>query len=346
MGEMNNQELLVERYIQEGNNEEAIKSLLFLITKHAQQRDFEAAEAMREKIISIDPMALSEAIQAQEIIDSIKMKPTDSSHMEVWAELYERLVVDEANSLYNELEEVTYRPGQTIFEQGNKNTSLYFIDAGVAKYTFSEGKREMFIKKVGPGSIAGADTFFEAGLTTCSLVAIDRVKVRFLPVEALQRWEGGMPALEPKLRDYCNREEQVHELLQKNSMDRRKQRRVLLPGRILIKIVNAAGQPVGKTLRGDMGDVSVGGISFYVQANSRKQAQMLLGHDLALRFNMPPNMKEVERVGMVLGVRQHTDAYEQKKDKYSIHIKFNEVLAEKTIIDTARFIKMLDATQH
>ena len=345
MSEVSNQELLVDRYVNEGNNDEAIKSLLFLITKHAQQRDFEKAEALRERIISIDPMALSEAIQAQDIIDSIKMKPTDSSHMEVWAELYERLVVDEANALYNELEEVSYHGGQTIFEQGSKNSSLYFIDSGVAKYTFTEGKREMFIKKIGPGSIAGADTFFDVGNNTCSLIAIDRVKIRFLPTEALHRWEGTIPGLEAKLRDYSSREEQVYDLMKKNSMDRRKQRRVLLPGRILIKIMNGDGQPVGKTLRGDMGDVSVGGISFYVQANSRKQAQMLLGHDLFLRFNMPPNMKEVERVGMVLGVRQQTDAYEHK-DKYSIHIKFSEGLAENSIREAGKFLKMLDATQH
>ena len=43
----------------------------------------------------------------------------------------------------------------------------------------------------------------------------DRVKVRFLPDEAIQRWEGTLPALEPKLRDYCAREEQLHELLKK-----------------------------------------------------------------------------------------------------------------------------------
>jgi CRP-like cAMP-binding protein len=347
--EISNQELLVEKYIQDGNNEEAIKNLLFLITKHAQQRDFETAEAMREKIISIDPMALSEAIQAQEIIDSIKMKPADSSHMEIWSELYERLTVDEANALYNEMDEVTYNAGQTIFEQGGENSNLYFIDSGVAKYLFTEGKREMFIKKINPGTIAGTDTFFEVGKTTCSLVAIDRVKVRCLPSETLLRWEGTLPALEPKLRDFCSREEQVYELLKKNSMDRRKQLRVLLPGRILIKLVNNDGKPVGKTLRGDTGDVSVGGISFYIQVNNRKQAKMLLGHDLFLRFNMPPNMKQVERIGMVLGVRQQQsgDTYEgQKRDRYSIHIKFGEMLAETSIREAAKYLKMLDATQH
>ncbi len=344
MSDLKNHEELVERYVREGNNEEAINTLLFLITKYAQQRDFDAAEGLRERIISIDPMALSEAIQAQEIIDSTRMKPTDSGHMEVWADLYERLTVDEANSLYNDMEEVIFRPGQMIFEQGRKNSNLYFIDSGVAKYLYKEGKREMFIKKITAGSVAGMETFFDACHCTSSLVAIDQVKVRFLPSTALKNWEGSLPALEPKMRDFCDREEKVHELLNKNAQDRRKQRRVTLPGRILIKVVNKEGKPVGKTLRGDMGDVSAGGISFYVQASSREQAQMLLGHDLYLRFNMPPNMKEVERIAMVLAVRHHTATYEEK-DHYSLHLKFDKNLAEKSIIEAAKFIRMMNATQ-
>lgn len=346
MSDLKSHEELVERYVREGNNDEAINTLLFLITKYAQQRDFDAAEALRERIISIDPMALSEAIQAQEIIDSTRMKPTDTGHMEVWAELYERLTVDEANSLYNDMEEVMFKPGQMIFEQGRKNSNLYFIDSGVAKYLYKEGKREMFIKKITAGSVAGMETFFDAGHCTSSLVALDQVKVRFLPAEALKNWaEGGQPALEPKLRDFCDREEKVYELLSKNAQDRRHQRRVTLPGRILIKIVNKEGKPVGKTLRGDMGDVSVGGISFYVQANSREQAQMLLGHDLYLRFNMPPNMKEVERIAQVLAVRHHSASFEEK-DQYSLHMKFDKGLAEKSIIEAAKFIRMINATQH
>ena len=345
MSDLKNHEELVERYVREGNNEEAIHTLLFLITKYAQQRDFDAAETLRERIISIDPMALSEAIQAQEIIDSTRMKPTDSGHMEVWAELYERLTVDEANTLYNDMDEEMFRPGQVLFEQGAKNSNLYFIDSGVAKYLYKEGHREMFIKKITAGNVAGMETFFDAGHCTSSLVALDQVKVRYLSSEALKNWARSLPALETKLSEYCDKEEKVHELLNKNAQDRRKQRRVSLPGRILIKITNKEGKPVGKTLRGDMGDVSAGGISFYIQAHSREQAQMLLGHDLYLRFNMPPNMQEVERIAMVLAVR-HQKASFDDKEQYSLHMKFNKTLAEKSIIEAAKFIRMLDASQH
>ena len=73
---------------------------------------------------------------------------------------------------------------------------------------------------------------------------------------------------------------------------------------------------------------------------------MLLGHDLFLRFNMPPNMKEIERVGLVLGVRQHGDPYGPDKDKFSIHIKFSEELADNSIREAGKFLKMMDATQH
>jgi len=337
-------EELVERYIREGNTVEAIQSLLFLITKNAQQHDFDTAEALREKIISIDPMALSEAVRAQEIIDTARLKPADKGHMDVWAEMYEKLTIDEANAMFNEMEEVVVRPGKVIFEQGTSNSNLYFVDSGQAKHLYTQGNREMFIKRVVAGNLAGEDTFFDASLCTSSLVAIDRVKAHFLSNKILEEWRTRFPALEPKLRDFCAREVKVHDLLKRNAMDRRTQRRVVLPGRLLIKLVNAAGEPVGKTLQGKMGDVSIGGIAFYIQASNREQAQMLLGHKLHLRFNMPPNMNEVERIGLALGVRHHVQAVDQR-EKYSVHMKFDKILPEKFISETERFLKMLNSTK-
>ncbi len=339
MNEISKHEELVERYRREGNISEAISSLLFLITKYAQKRDFITAENLREKIISLDPMALSEAIRAQEIIDSARLRPENKGHMEIWSSLYDQLSVDEANTLFNALEEVTFRPGQVIFAQGSQNSNLYFINSGQAKHLYTQGDREMFIKRVLPGNLAGEDTFFNASLCTSTLVAIDRVKAHFLPSEFLGHWRSTCPGLEAKLQAYCAKEPKVNELLKRNSMDRRAQRRVVFPGRILIKVVNAAGLPVGKTMQGKIGDVSLGGVSFFIKAVDREQAQMLLGNKLHMRFNMPPNMKEFERIGLALGVRHHSGARDAL-ERFSVHIKFDQTLGEKDISETERYLKL------
>jgi len=339
MSEISKHQELVEKYRQEGNIKGAIESLLFLITKHAQKHDFVAAESLREKIISMDPMALSEAIRAQEIIDTARLKPNDKGLMEIWSGLYDKLTVDEANALFNETHEVTFRPAQKIFDQGIRSHNLYFINAGQAKHLFTQGNREMFIKRVGPGNVAGEDTFFDASLCTSTLVAIDRVKANFISNDSLKLWQTTAPQLEAKLKAFCAKEEKINDLLKRNAMDRRTQRRVVFPGRVLIKVVDFSGKPVGNTMQGKIGDVSIGGASFFIKAADREHAQMLLGNKLHLRFNLPPNMVEFERIGLALGVRHHADAV-NSLEQYSVHIKFDKILSDKDISETERFLKL------
>ncbi|MDT8335582.1 MAG: cyclic nucleotide-binding domain-containing protein [Desulfurivibrionaceae bacterium] len=340
MNDLAKYEKSIDHYLRQGDNQKAIKGLLALIKLYAQQKDFAKCEELRERIPAISPSALSELILAQEMIDSARSLPATESHRRVWTELYDRLTDEETKALQNELLEAAFEPGQTIFSQGQKNANLYFISAGQAKHIYTQENREVFISKISAGNVANETSFFEAGLCTTSLVAIDRVKVHFLPAITLLSWEGYLPALEAKLRDFCSCGVKIHELLKKSSLDRRIQRRIPLPGRILLKIVDAGGAVVGKTIRGDIADVSVGGVSFYVQTPSREQALMLLGHNLHLRFNMPPDMAEIEQIGKVLGVRRHREAFDLK-ERYSVHVMFSEILPEKSIVEAERFIKMI-----
>lgn len=335
-------EELVDRYIKAGKTDAAIKSLLFLITKYAQKHDFETANSLREKIITIDPMALTDAIKAHEIIEDSRRRPVDKGHMEVWSRLYDTLTMDEANILFNDMQERTFRPGETIFSQGTRNTYLYFINSGQAKHLYLQDNREMFLKRISTGNIAGEDTFFDATLCTTSLFAIDRVKAHFLEAGILTRWQGTAPGLEKKLRAFCEKEEKIHDLLKRNAMDRRTQRRVLLPGRILIRLVSNEGEPIGQTLRGHLGDVSVGGISFQIKVKERGQAQLLLGRKLHVRFNMPPTMTEVERIGIALGVRYKANDETETDDDFSVHIKFDDLLTNKALNDVERFLKVMN----
>lgn len=341
MNDLTRYEKTIEHYLRQGNNRKAVKGLLALIRICVENNDLAKAEKLRERITSADPSALSEVILAQEIIDSARAKPVAESHRRVWTELYARLTDEEAQALTNELQKTVFKPGETIFRQGQKNSNLYFIDAGHAKHVYSQDNREIFISKISAGNVANETSFFDAALSTTSLVATDQVTVHFLPAVTLLSWEGYLPALEPKLRDFCSRNVQIPELLQKNSLDRRIQRRIPLPGRILLKVVDADGEVVGKTIRGDIADVSVGGVSFYVRTPTREQALMLLGHNLHLRFNLPPDMVEIEQIGKVLGVRQHAEAFDTK-ERYSVHVKFSEKLPEQAIVEAERFVKMLE----
>ncbi|MCK4837240.1 MAG: cyclic nucleotide-binding domain-containing protein, partial [Desulfobulbaceae bacterium] len=170
MSDLIKHEKLVDQYVRDGDRLKAIQVLLALITQYAQKHDFAKAEALREKIIDVDPSALSEVISAQDIIDTARSKPMILSHREIWADLYDKFSAEEADALENEMEEVSFNPGNIIFAQGEKKSNLYFIDGGQAKHIFTQGNREMFIKRVVAGNVANEDSFFDAGLCTSTLV--------------------------------------------------------------------------------------------------------------------------------------------------------------------------------
>lgn len=340
MDEISKHKELVEKFLRKGNTDEAIKSMLFLITKYAQEQDFQNAESLRERIISVDPMALTDAIRAHEIIERARRSPSGQGHMEIWSKLYGTLTIDEANTLFNDLRDIDYHPGQVIFEQGGLNTNLYFCNSGQAKHLFDQDRKEIFIKKVAPGNIAGEDTFFDASHCTTSLIAIDNVKMQYLDREAMSRWEKTAPDLGAKLKAFCDLEVKIHDLLKRNAMDRRTQKRIGLAGRVLIKLVNEDGVPIGKTLRGNMGDVSIGGVSFHIKVKDRTHAQLLLGRRLHVKFNLPPTMYYIERLGMALGVKYNGPG-DDDKDDYSVHIKFEKRLHDRELVQAEKFHKVL-----
>jgi len=338
MEDLSKQEELVKKYIRAGNHDAAIKSLLFLITRYAQQKNFAKAESLREKIIEIEPMALTEAIKANQIIEDARMKRVDRGHTEIWSALYDSLTVDEGQLLFADMREQVYRPDEMIFRQGEMNSRLFFINLGQAKHIFSQGNREMFIKKIVPGNVAGEDTFFDASVCTTSLVTMGRVKLSFLEREILAKWKTAAPALEEKLYEFCQKGDKVPDLLSRNAMDRRTQRRVNMTGRVLIRMVNEEGEPVGKTLAGALSDISEGGLSLFIQAKERSSAHMLLGRQLNIRFNMPPDMREVNRNGLSIGIRYHAAGYEMRSH-YSVHLRFDDKINPEEILRAEKFLR-------
>ncbi|MBU1709094.1 MAG: cyclic nucleotide-binding domain-containing protein, partial [Proteobacteria bacterium] len=215
-----------------------------------------------------------------------------------------------------------------IFQQGQENSSLYFINGGKLNILYRQGDRELFIKKMGTGDIAGDDTFFTASLCTTTLVAISNVKIKFLDRSVLKQWQKDLPALESKIHDFCLRSETASDLLQKKSINRRRQQRVPITGTILIQLVNAAGQALGKVLMGDLSDISVGGVSFLIKARQKETARLLLGKKMNVKISHSTH--EINENGTVIGVRYNPQEFRQDTD-YSVHMKFDKPLDSQTI---------------
>lgn len=323
MSEMEKFEQTVDQYVQEGRTREAVELLFKMIVKTAGEKNFTKAEAYRDRLFDVDSMALNEIIRSAEIIEQEKSEALDADHMEIWSDLYDTLSTEESNILYFAMKKAEYQADEPIFAQGKKNDRLYFINSGQSKLFYSQSGTEKLIRTLGPGMLAGDDSFFSITLCTTTLSALNRVKVNYLEQATYQKWQKEMPVLATKLETFCSKLTKNHEILREKGMNRRAFHRVKVGGIVRFQVLNTAGEPIGKEFKGDLGDISVGGLSFFIKTSNRKNALMLLGRKLRVKVEIPLDKKpiEISQEGRITGVINHLFS------DYSIHMKFDKPLS-------------------
>ena len=87
-------------------------------------------------------------------------------------------------------------------------------------------------------------------------------------------------------------------------------------------IISNEGKPLTREHRGELADVSRGGLSFYIRTSNRDQAKQLLGRKVFVKFDLPTTQGaySVERTGKIIGV------ISQMFTDYSVHVKFDRQL--------------------
>ncbi len=322
MGEYSTWEELVDRYLEKGQKEAAVKLLFDLVSRYAKIKNFAKAEALRDKLFDVDPMALSEITKAAEIIEEEKSESIDQDHRQIWSGLYDSLSSDEANVLFYALEEAVYDTDHIVFNQGQYNSNLYLIDQGSLKLIYRQGRKEFLLKTLEQGSIAGEDTFLPIAVCTTSLVTISRVKLHLLKQGVIKEWKDKYPALASRLNDYCNKFENVNVLIEEKGLDRRVYKRIDASGGVQAQILGSSGSPVGKPFKGEMRDLSMGGACLQIKASGHESARLLLGRKLNLQFMPPEDLSTnmIDQGSTVVGVGYHLF------NDYSIHVKFEKLL--------------------
>ena len=329
MTNMNESEKKVEQLIAEGDGDAAVKLLYEMIIRCAREKNFEQAEKLRERLLEVDPMALNEIISSAEIIEEEKTQSLDSIHMEIWSKLYDVLSTEEKNALFFALKETSLDSNQPVFVQGNMNSNLYFINSGELKEIYKQKEGVVLLNSLGSGQIAGQDNFFSNSVCTTSLVTATRVKMNYLEKDALAGWKKDFPNLEHQLETFCKGFPGPTELLKQKKMDRRALKRVKISGIGQINILNKAGVPMAKSFKGELTDISVGGLSFEVRISKAETARLLLGRRINVKYGFSQSIPaiNIDQNGIIVGV------YAYPFEDYSIHVKFDKML-DKTVIGT------------
>lgn len=341
MADLSKHEKRVDELVSQERRDEAVKLLFKLIVQHAKSKNFVKADALREKLFEVDSMALNEIIKSAEIIEEEKSEALDPNHREIWAPLYETLDTEEANAFFFSLKSIEFESDEPVFEQGEKNNRLYFINQGQLKLVYSQDGTEKLIATLGPGDIAGQDTFFSISVCTTSLAALSRARLLYLDPETFADWQEHQPSLVSKIESYCAKVPKPHDLLRKKGQDRRRYKRIKVTGPVLFQVLGRGGTPIGKPYKGDLADVSAGGLSFFIKTANRKNALSLLGRKLRIKFGIPIGKRRIETTqeGTISGVINHLFS------DYSIHMGFDQLLSPELIRDVERVPQEAEAQE-
>ncbi|NLI82655.1 MAG: cyclic nucleotide-binding domain-containing protein [Deltaproteobacteria bacterium] len=326
----------MDQHLKNNETKAAVQALYQLIVEYAKRREFEKAESLREKLIAVDSMALSEIVTTAEIIEEEKNRSKPKDHLKTWENLYGMLTREESNALYYSLKDGEGLGTDTLFRQGGRNSNLYFLNEGQLILLCNQGGKEVALKMVRPGEIAGEDTFFYDSLCTATLRTFTHARFNYLERDVLAKWKDSFPALEGKLRDYCARLEKVNDLLERKGLDRRSEKRYGLPGRGVIQVINQEGVPVSSAFKGELADISANGCCFYVKLSRKETARLLLGRRLILKFvvSVGKYKLQIQQAALVVAVRAHPF------DDYTVHVKFDKRLQNQLIENLAGLAEM------
>jgi len=308
----------IKALVEQGSKAEAVALIMQSIRKCSAEKDFSEAERYRQMLIGTDSMALREIISAAEIIEEEKSSSLSDTIIATWDSLIEELSLEEFSALYFASEPENTRAHETIVEQGDFLSNLYFVNSGrVQLYTTKNG-REVVYKTVEEGEIFGADCFFDISVWTVSARSLG-ASLSVLTWERLAALKQDYPAVQNNLLKYCDRFRGDHQFFQKPSTSRRKHERKRLDGRATMEVLDESGSKTGQVARGDLLDISQGGVAFVLRFHKKEYATDLLGRQVDVTIKPEHSANVIQRSGLVKAVRCHDFV----GNDYSVHLQFD-----------------------
>ena len=322
MENLDQMETEVDRLIGANDIPRAVKLLAELIEQQAQARNFSKAEALRERLMAVDDMALSEIIRTAEVIEAAKSDALDGRHVELFSSLYDNLTEEETNALYFGMQARQVECGEVLYHEGETTRRLFFLNQGQLNLFFTRDDKQNLIRVLEPGAVAGQDSFFNTSVATTSLSVQSDARLQILEFDRVLEWKEKLPGLVDRLERFCRRRA-LGDLVSAKNLERRASRRIKLEGQVVAQILDENGQLAGQPFRGDLSDLSNTGVAFFIKATDRA-ARLLMGRKLNLRLTIqtPGKAKHqtVKRDGRVVAVNALYIG------DYSIHMRLDTPL--------------------
>lgn len=314
------------RLIEQGDTEKAKGFLLGLVSSAARQGDFARAEDLQHHLYSIEGLALREIIQAEELIERAKQELIPQEDLHIWEALNNRLTTEEFQAVYHSFEHRLYAAEEPLVRQGERNDSLFFINQGSVKVSYSDGKKDIFVTTLNRGHVAG-ESFFTPSIWTLTLSALIRVQAYLLPRSATISWEERFPGLRNKLWQFYDTFDHTWSVLERKRLERRRHERIGLNRKILVQPLNQHDYPMGRGFRAETLDIALGGLAFLVRIGRQENARVLLGRKMQVVFPVNGEAPYQYLPGVIIGVQP----YQPLESDYSVHFRFDRLMQEEQL---------------
>ncbi|MBB1078046.1 cyclic nucleotide-binding domain-containing protein [Rhodoferax sp. 4810] len=304
---------------------QSVKQLLSEIKLALEDGDFEEAERLRDKLIETDPMAISEAIIAAELIEKEMSAEINKEHLAIWPELYDQLTIEERNCLFHSMKLYILPANRMLLKYGTLNNRLFFIEKGSVAVVIPRGENKFkVLAQLGPGDILGEYTFATMALCSATAVTKTAVQIRCLDGKKAESWEEKHPGLHGKLLEFCRKCGRVDLISERKAQESHTYPRYSIDGHVKAILLDKNDQKTEVNFNGELEEISRSGTSFSIHCNTKKMVKQLLTRSFFLDFTCNNKGKEISfsTVGKV--VRISFLLY----NDYLLHIGFHTSLPE------------------
>ena len=320
----------IEDLLKQGKKGEAIALMMAQISICAHKKQFDVAEQLREWLIQADTTSLREIIRAAEIIEEQKNASISDEYRAVWSKLAAVLSTEEFSSLHHAMVHEHYNNGDAVVDQGQFISTLFFVDRGRVQLFSASHGGEYALKVLEAGDIFGAETFFDISTWTMSARSLG-ADISLLTWDRLLKLKDNTPALRTKLMDYCSQFKLTNISFDKPGTTRRHFERVKVTGKVAVSLSNKLDKESFFGTKGNLVDISRGGLAFSLRFSKKKNAVALLGQDVGVTVQTDLSPHSVQRTGVVKAVQCHDFV----GNDYTIHLEFQKTLSSAEVAEVA-----------
>lgn len=319
----------VDELVAQGNIDAAVDMLDRAVYSFVERKDFWHAKDCYNKLMEVNPMALSEIIRIGGFIDKAAYEGIDPSHLKMWKDIYDDLPRDVASGLYLSMPERYLKPGDVILKQKDLNDTLYFIDSGTIGLYAETKFDKIKLASLRAGDFLGIEGFINNTYCSSTAQCDAPAVVRGLTLETTEGWPDNYRLILQRIKSRAEKQqERVAEEIKQTAISRRRYERYTTNNRVYVEIaVVGMGE---KRFRAEVLNVSVGGVAAIGRIDPEDYKRML-GTVVELTF--VTKKQNFESIFTKSFTAEVVGIVPKHNNNYSVHLQFR-VLIEAQELNT------------